>query len=179
MTEDPRRPIIAVMARLGRETQLHLDERERHFRITDAVIVGISLLLAILAMFNVYYVRVVYTNLDGIVENMDSMYRNLKRVDDDMTVITEQVGLFAGHIQNMQAIDRSVNGIAEVVPVMRGDMSAIAGTMGGIRHDMDLLGQAMGNLDQRMQHMISGVSVMRENVRQMAGPMSVMNPFLP
>ena len=35
MTEDSRRGIVEVIARLGRETQLHLDERHRHFRITD------------------------------------------------------------------------------------------------------------------------------------------------
>ena len=38
MGEDPRRAIVEVMARVGRETQYHLDERERHFRITDGVI---------------------------------------------------------------------------------------------------------------------------------------------
>jgi len=67
MTEDPRRAVIEVIARLGRETQLHIDERYRHFRITDSVILIISLLLVILAVFNVYYVRVLYQDLNGIV----------------------------------------------------------------------------------------------------------------
>ena len=91
MSVDPRSPIIQVMARLGRETQLHLDERHRHFKITDKVILVVSLLLVLLASVNVYYVRVLYRDLDGIVNNMDSMYRNLERVDFDMALIAQRV----------------------------------------------------------------------------------------
>jgi uncharacterized protein YoxC len=179
MADDPRKPIVAVMAKLGRETQLHLDERYRHFRVTDAVIIGISVVLVVLAVFNIYYVRVVYNNLDGIVGNMDSMYNNLKRVDENMNVITDKVGRFAGHVQYMTTIEQDVHGLAQTIPQIRGNMGGISETMGDIRQDMDLLGQAMGNMDQRMHHMIGGVAVMRENVRQMAVPMSKMNPFLP
>lgn len=179
MAEDPRRPIIAIMARLGRETQLHLDERYRHFRVTDVVIIGISLVLAVLAVFNIYYVRVVYTDLDGIVENMDSIYRNLKRVDEDMSVVANKVQLLSSHVQHMESLNRSIAGMAQVVPEVRGNMNAVTGTMGRINEDMGLLGQAMGNMDQRMQQMTGGVAVMRENVRQIAGPMSAVNPFLP
>lgn len=53
MREDPRRAVVQVIARLGRETQLHLDERYRHFRITDGVLLFTSVLLVILAVFNV------------------------------------------------------------------------------------------------------------------------------
>jgi len=176
---DPRTPIIAVMARLGRETQLHLDERERHFRITDAVIMAISLVLIILAVFNVYYVRIVYKDLDGIVENMDSMYRNLERVDVDMADIANRVNRFTRHIDFMAPIDESVAGIAEIIPIVRENMHTVSGTMQNIEKDMALLGQAMITIDQRVHQMVGGVAVMRENVRQVANPMSKMNPFLP
>ena len=69
MDVDPRKPIVQVMARLGRETQLHLDERHRHFKVTDKVIMIISLLLVLLAFVNVYYVTVLYQDLNGIVGN--------------------------------------------------------------------------------------------------------------
>ncbi|MCB1728220.1 MAG: translation initiation factor 2, partial [Gammaproteobacteria bacterium] len=94
MTVDPRTPIVQVMARLGRETQLHLDERHRHFKVTDKVILVISLLLIMLACVNVYYVTVLYQDLNGIVDNMDSMYRNLSRVDRDMDLIAQRVQRF-------------------------------------------------------------------------------------
>ncbi len=179
MHEDPRKPIVAVMARLSRETQLHLDERERHFRVTDAVIIAISLVLVILAVFNVYYVRIVYKDLDGIVENMDSMYHNLEIVDGNMTDIADRVSRFVEHIDHMQPIDRNVAAMAGTMPGIRNEMQAVAGTMQTIEQDMGLLGQAMIAIDQRVHQMTGGVGVMRENVRQIANPMSKMNPFLP
>lgn len=179
MAEDPRRPIVAVMARLGRETQLHLDERYRHFRITDAVIIVITLLLVILAVFNVYYVRIVYTDLGGIVTNMDSMHRNLRRVDGDMSIIADRVTRFRTHVMHMEPIGASITGLAETVPVVRKDMDRITGDMRGIEQDMQLLGRAMHNIDRRMVVMNGGVHVIRENVRQFARPMGQMNPFMP
>lgn len=177
--DDPRKPIVAVMARLGRETQLHLDERHRHFRITDAVIILISLILVVLAVFNIYYVRVVNQDLDGIVDNMDSMYRNLVRVDDDMGVITDRIEKFAGHVDHMTSMNAQMEALSTNLPAIRGAMTSIGGSMGQIEQDMNRLGHAMGNMDQRLQQMAGGVSVMRENVRQIARPMGTMNPFMP
>jgi methyl-accepting chemotaxis protein len=179
MAEDPRRPIVAVMARLGRETQLHLDERYRHFRITDAVIIAISLVLVIAAVVNVYYVRVVYKDLDGIVSNMDSMHRKLVAVNDDMTVIADRFSRVAGHIEHMQPINAHVAGLAGTVPGIREDMDRVSGTMQSIEQNMGRLGRSMGAIDMRVQQMTGGVAVMRENVVQIARPMGKMNPFMP
>jgi methyl-accepting chemotaxis protein len=179
MNEDPRKPIIAVMARLGRETQLHLDERYRHFRVTDAVIIAISLVLVVTAVFNVYYVRVVYKDLDGIVRNMDSMYGKLVAVDDDMTVISDRFAAVTGHIGQMSPINAHVAGLAQAVPSVREDMGDVAGSMTRIEGNMRQLARSMGAIDVRVQQMTGGVAVMRENVVQIARPMGKMNPFMP
>lgn len=179
MTEDPRRAIVEVMARLGRETQLHLDERYRHFQITDSVIVAISLVLAILAIFNIYYVRVLYKNLDGTVTSMESMYNKLRDVDDDMKVITSRISLFDQHMQHMQPIDSNITAIAGKLPPVRGSMDEMAADMATIDQEMNLVNQAMGNIDQRMMHMAGGVSIMRANSWQLAKPMGFMNSIMP
>ena len=77
---DSRETWIKVIGKLGRETQLHLDERYRSFQITDYIIHAVSILLAIIAIFNVYYVTVLYQNLNGIVENMESMHKHLQTI---------------------------------------------------------------------------------------------------
>ncbi len=179
MIDDPRRPIVEVMARLGRETQLHLDERHRHFQITDAVISIISLLLAILAIVNVYYVRVLYKDLDGIVTNMDSMYAHLRVVDKDMQVITDRFGRLDTHIQHMQPIEEHMRLLAEAMPYVRGNMHGITGNMLVIERDMGALSGAMATIDQRLFHINGAMSVMRENMRQISGPMGAMNPMFP
>jgi len=179
MAEDPRRAIIDVMARLGKETQLHLDERQRHFQITDAVIMMVSFLLVVLAVFNVYYVRVIYKDMGGIVDNMDSMYASLKLVDQDMSNITLTMKSFNGHMQHMQPIHDRMASLAETLPNMSTNMSLMTGDMGFIQQDMGLLHNAMGYIDQRILHMRNAMPVFRENIRAMASPMDMINPFMP
>jgi len=179
MIEDPRRAIVEVMARLGRETQFHLDERHRHFQITDAVIIVISVVLVILATFNIYYVRVLYKNLDVTVSDMELMYHTLRGVDNDMRVITQRFELFDQHMAHMEPIQGNISALAETLPQVRGNMDAIAGDMSLIAQDMNLVRQAMGNMDPRLAQMGAGVSLMRHNMRQISGPMSIMTPMLP
>ena len=179
MTEDPRRAIVEVMARLGKETQLHVDERERHFEITDIVIIAVSVLLVILAIFNIYYVRVLYHDLNGIVSNMDSMYINMQNVEQDMVNISANIGLFDDHVKNMTPIHKNITQITEKMPKIRSNMHDIREDMGGMGHEMGLLGNAMGSISQRTLQMKAGMSVMRHNVRSISRPMGIMNPILP
>ena len=179
MNEDPRRAIVEVMARLGRETQFHIDERHRHFRITDAVIVAISVVLVVLAIFNVYYVRVLYKDLDVTVATMEAMYHKLRDVDDDMKVITQYFGTFEAHMKNIEPMDASMASLARTLPPMRGSMVEMASDMASIDNEMGLVQQAMGNMDQRMGQMGGGMAVMRANSWQMAKPMGMMNSILP
>lgn len=179
MAEDPRRAVVEVIARLGRETQLHLDERHRHFRITDAVIVSISLLLVILAVFNVYYVRILYNDLDGIVCTMENMYAHIRQVDEDMAIIAGQMQTFDRHTAHMVAINDHMNSLSRTMPTIRSEMGAITSDTGNIQQSMDLVARGMTIIDQRVHLMTGSVAVMRENVGQFARPMGGMMPFMP
>ena len=176
---DPRRPIVEVMARLGRETQLHLDERERHFKITDGVIIGISVILIVLAIFNVYYVRVLYTDLDRIVNNMDLMLGNLGKVDDDMSVIAERITAFDGHIRHMASITTHVTNVTGQLPGMNDNMRSMAANMALIERDMADLSLAVHSITPSMMQMTNNMAVMRYNVHEIARPMGSMNPIMP
>lgn len=179
MREDPRRAVVQVIGRLGRETQLHLDERYRHFRITDGIIVITSVLLVILAVFNVYYVRVLYEDLNGIVSNMDSMHGHLRSVNDDMSVITKRMDAFDAHLNHMEPIHANMGALAATMPQIRLNMDAIARDMTGIEQSMGLVGDGMGVIDQRVYLMTGGVAAMRQNVRQIARPFGGMGSMLP
>ena len=179
MSEDPRRAVVQVIGRLGRETQLHLDERYRHFRITDAVIIATSLLLVILAIFNVYYVRVLYEDLNGIVTNMDSMYGRLRDIDEDMNVVTKRMDAFDRHIGQMELIHENMGALTETMPRVRENMDALTEDMTGIEQSMGLVGAGMGVIDQRVYLMTGGVSAMRHNMREIARPLGGMGSFIP
>ncbi|MCG6862669.1 MAG: hypothetical protein LJE70_15525 [Chromatiaceae bacterium] len=179
MIEDPRRAIVQVIARLGRETQLHLDERYRHFRITDAVIIIACLLLVVLAVFNVYYVRVLYMDLNGIVENMDTMDGHLRGINDDMHVITKRMDAFAGHMNHMEPIHANMGSLTKIMPTIRVNMDDMSRSMTEIEQNMGLVGEGMGIIDQRVFLMTGGVATMRQNVRQIARPFGGMGSVLP
>ena len=179
MEDDPRRGIVQVMARLGRATQYHIDERYRHFRITDIVIYATSALLVILAVFNIYYIQVLYNDLTGIVSNMDSMHQRLKVTEEDMQAVAGQMATMNQQMQYMEPIHGHMVSLAKTMPYIRVDMHDIAADVGTIEREMGVLGQGMVVIDGRTREMLVPVSTMRENVRQFSGPMGSMNPFMP
>lgn len=179
MAEDVRRMVVAVVGRLGRETQLHLDERYRHFWITNLLIVVISILLVVVAIFNVYYIRVLYQDLNGIVFNMDSMHDHLRVVKGSMDEITTKVESFDQHMSHMDQITRHTASMSVSLPRIATTMTGMSGEVHGIRNEMAVIQSAMINVDQRVGHMTGSVTSIRENVRQISRPMGVMNPFLP
>ena len=179
MADDPRRGIVEVMARLGRATQYHIDERYRHFRITDLVIYVTSALLVILAVFNIYFVRTLYTDLTGIVANMDSMHGRLKVTEQDMSLVAGNMAAIDQKMHHMDPIHGHMVSLAKTMPDIRVDMHDIAADVGTIEREMGVLGQGMVVIDGRTREMLVPVSTMRENVRQFGGPMGTMNPFMP
>ncbi len=176
---DPRRPIIEVMARIGRETQITLDEREKHFKITDTVIVVVSVLLIILAVVNVYFVRVLYQDMGNIVDSMESMMGKLNQVDADMVVVANHVDSFSKHMRHMAPITRHVTSVTQRLPEMREDMASMALGMNLIHADMSLLRQAVGSITPSMVQMTQNISIMRHDVHDVARPMGSFNPILP
>ncbi len=176
---DPRRPIVEVMARIGRETQLTIDEREQHFKITDTVIGAISVLLIILGVFNIYFVRVLYDDLDNIVATMESMVTKLERVDKDMVEIADRIDAFEKHMQHMAPITGYVTSVTRRLPRMREDMVSMALNMQLINQDMVMLRTAVGTITPSMLQMTGNISLMRRDVYQIAKPMGSLNPILP
>jgi hypothetical protein len=177
--DDPRRGIVEVMARLGRATQYHIDERYRHFKITDVVIYVTSALLVVLAMFNIYYIQILYNNLTGIVSNMNSMNERLGITNGDMAEVAKRMAAFDYQMRFMEPIHGHMVSIAGNMPRVRLDTSAISADVGAIEREMGALGHGMVVIDQRTREMLVPVSTMRENVRSFAGPMGTMNPFMP
>lgn len=174
MQSDSKRVWIQVIARLGRETQFHLDERYRHFKITDGIIVVVSIFLAVLAIFNVYYVWVLSQNLNGIVSNMDSMHQNMQVIKEDMINITDRVSSFDRDMQHMDKITQNMGALSISMTSVSASMGGISGSMQTIDQDMHLLSRGMSNIDGRFVTMTNNVSVMRHNTRKIAEPMRLM-----
>lgn len=177
--EDPKRIVVEVVGRLGRETQIHLDERHHHFRITNLVIIAMSVVLMVLAVFNIYYIHILYQDLSGIVNSMDSMHTNLKDVRGNMVNISGKMNSISRNITHMDQINTHTASLTKTLPRISGTMHQMTGEMNTINSEMSQLGIGMINIDQRFGQMTGGVAVMRENVRQISRPMGSMNPAMP
>lgn len=133
----------------------------------------------ILAVFNVYYVRVLYVDLNGIVETMDTMDDHLRGINNDMNVITKKMDAFDMHMNHMEPIHANMGALSKTMPEIRGNMDAISKEMIGIEQSMGLIGEGMGVIDQRVFLMTGGVATMRQNVRLFAAPMGAWAPSFP
>ena len=179
MQDDPRKAIVEVMARLGRETQLHVDERHKHFKITDKVIRYISILLLIVAVVNVSLVWLLSTNLDNIVDNMDSMRSRLVIIDDDMQYISTTVSKFDEHTAYMHTIANNIGSITTNLPIIRLNMDSITLDMQSIDAEMDHMKKSIGTIDANMRGITSSMVGLEYNVRQFSKPMGSMNSIFP
>ncbi len=177
--KDPKRMFIEAVARLGRETQFHIDERYHHFYINKVVIVTILALLLVVAVVNVYLVRILYNDLTGIVGNMDSMRHNMQLVSGRMSHITDNIHAFEKHMRHMDHIYAHTGAMAELMPDIEVDMQDIADSIDSIESDMLGMSRGMNYINVRFTAMTQGVAVMRTNMRQISRPMGAMNPFLP
>lgn len=177
--EDPRRAIVEVIQRLGRATQIHLDERHRHFRITDIVIITTSLLLLGGAAFDVYHARLLYQDFNEIIVDMYAIHDHLVGVDNDMADITTNMRAFDSHMTHLENMNERMKSMASTMPQIRENTRLMAGDMGNVEENMKLVGDAMLILDTRIHAMLGGVGIMRNHMNQFARPMSVINPFMP
>ncbi len=179
MREDPRRAVIEVIQRLGRETQFHIDERYRHFQITDVIIIATSVLLVVGAVFNVYHARLLYQDFNGMVANMYSMHDHLVTVDGDMATITANMNAFESHMSHMDSINARMASMASTMPQIRANTNAISSEMNSIEQSMEMVGRGMGVIDTRVHAMTGGVASMREGMGQFSRPVSGFLPFMP
>ncbi|WP_456416860.1 translation initiation factor 2 [Thiolapillus sp.] len=179
MPQEEKRLFVDMVGRLSWETQLHLDERHHHFYINKIFIIIVSVLLMILAAVNVYYVAVLYEDLNGIVDNMDSMHGNMQKVSSRMAHITDNVKEFEVYMRRMDNIIISTGAMATMMPSISASMGQMDKDIAVMNADMGKMANGMLHVDQRFKHMTQGVNVMRHHVREIAHPMGTMNPFMP
>jgi hypothetical protein len=179
MPQKEKRMFIDMVGRLSWETQLHLDERQHHFYINKLIVLIISVILMILAGINVYYVAVLYEDLNGIVDNMDSMHGNMKKVSKRMVRITDNVKEFEHYMRRMDNIVHNTGEMASMMPSISSSMHQMEAEIAVMDQDMGQMATGMSHIDRRFERMTQGVTIMRVHVREIARPMGSLNPFMP
>lgn len=181
VTESDAARIIEVFHRTVTQVDNQMSEENRIgtviARRTVRIIRGILLLLAILAVINLYLIKDLSQAMLDMTSTMDQMHHHFASVDRDMRTITQSV-------LNMNEQVRSL-------PPMKDDLVLMNQDMTRMRHDVNFMDQSLGTMDQHVATITNGVGEMAGrfellnqttlgmgyNVNQMTQPVRTLDPF--
>jgi len=181
VTESDAARIIEVFHRTVTQVDNQMSEENRIgtviARRTVRIIRGILLLLAILAVINLYLIKDLSQAMLDMTSTMDQMHHHFASVDRDMRTITQSV-------LNMNEQVRSL-------PPMKDDLVLMNQDMTRMRHDVNFMDQSLGTMDQHVATITNGVGEMAVrfellnqttlgmgyNVNQMTQPVRTLDPF--
>ena len=173
--------IIEVFHRAVTEVDNRMTEENRIgtgiARRTLRIIRGVLLLLAILAVINLYMIQDLAQAMLDMISTMDRMQQHFAAVDRDMRTITQSV-------LGMNEQVRSLPPMKDYLVLMNQDMA-------NMNHDVRFMDQNLANMDQHVATITNGVGEMAGrfellnqttqgmgyNVNQMSQPVRTLDPF--
>ncbi len=144
---------------------------------TARIIRGVLLLLAILAVINLYLIQDLARAMLDMTGTMDRMQQHFAAVDRDMGTITQSV-------LGMNELVRSLPPMKDYLVLMNQDMA-------NMNHDVLFMDQNLATMDQHVATITNGVGEMAGrfellnqttqgmgyNVNQMSQPVRTLDPF--
>ncbi|MGB8144042.1 MAG: hypothetical protein WCF05_02495 [Chromatiaceae bacterium] len=173
--------IIDVFHRAVTEVDNRMTEENnigtRIARRTARIIRGVLLLLAILAVINLYLIQDLARAMLDMTGTMDRMQQHFAAVDRDMGTITQSV-------LGMNELVRSLPPMKDYLVLMNQDMA-------NMNHDVLFMDQNLATMDQHVATITNGVGEMAGrfellnqttqgmgyNVNQMSQPVRTLDPF--
>lgn len=173
--------IIDVFHRAVTEVDNRMTEENnigtRIARRTARIIRGVLLLLAILAVINLYLIQDLARAMLDMTGTMDRMQQHFAAVDRDMGTITQSV-------LGMNELVRSLPPMKDYLVLMNQDMA-------NMNHDVLFMDQNLATMDQHVATITNGIGEMAGrfellnqttqgmgyNVNQMSQPVRTLDPF--
>lgn len=167
------RAVTEVDNRMTEENNIGTRIAER----TARIIRGVLLLLAILAIINLYLIQDLARAMLDMTGTMDRMQQHFAAVDRDMGTITQSV-------LGMNELVRSLPPMKDYLVLMNQDMA-------NMNHDVLFMDQNLATMDQHVATITNGVGEMAGrfellnqttqgmgyNVNQMSQPVRTLDPF--
>lgn len=144
---------------------------------TARIIRGVLLLLAILAVINLYLIQDLARAMLDMTGTMDRMQQHFAAVDRDMGTITQSV--------------LGINELVRSLPPMKDYLVLMNQDMANMNHDVLFMDQNLATMDQHVATITNGVGEMAGrfellnqttqgmgyNVNQMSQPVRTLDPF--
>jgi len=181
VTESDAARIIEVFHRTVTQVDNQMSEENRIgtviARRTVRIIRGILLLLAILAVINLYLIKDLSQAMLDMTSTMDQMHHHFASVDRDMGTITQSV--------------LGINELVRSLPPMKDYLVLMNQDMANMNQDVLFMDQNLATMDQHVATITNGVGEMAGrfellnqttqgmgyNVNQMSQPVRTLDPF--
>ncbi|NOR51658.1 MAG: hypothetical protein GQ470_03475 [Gammaproteobacteria bacterium] len=171
--------LTGTLIKLERDIERHRGERQYHIHRTNLLVKIITLFLLVVGVFNAIYVWEFYDRMQKIVYTISDLRADVTVVSGRMTHLTDTMGKFDSHMNNMLSISRSTQSMSEQIPQMNRSMGQMTGHMGEVNREMMAMNYDVEQINRRFENITHGMGVMGQNVNQISGPMGMFNPIMP
>lgn len=169
--------VASTLHKLEHVSNFHVKERRKHFRITNIIVIGISLLLFFIALVNVFFLYDFYKSTMKIIGITHDLDNTVVQITSQMDDINHTLAKYNQHMGHMKGMYEDINSISTVMPSMSSNLSDIQYSVMGMNSVMKFVNKDIHLIDVNLQHMTHNVSLMGGNIYQIAKPISKFNKF--
>jgi len=171
--------VSSTLHKLEHISDHHVKERRGHFRVTNTIVIIVSVLLLLIACINMYYLYHFYIDSKRIIDTAHGLDDTVLIISKSMKKITGKMEKFSQHLDSMPAVYDDISSLTEVMPTMQKTMvdfqmnvKQMNTVMNFVNKDIQLIGFHLSTMTQK-------VSYMGSNIQQLAKPMGMFNGILP
>lgn len=161
----------------------HMDEHNaaglKRRAFTNLVIRGISIFLALLAVFNIYLLLDLDSSMREIVQSMDDMTEHFSAVSSEMVQVTTHTASIGEHMNSLPSVEYSMAGINTEMDYMDRSIKSINLNLTAVNGDLGTIDRNMIELNGRLNNLNQNVGIIRYDMHKISKPARWMNNFLP
>jgi hypothetical protein len=159
-----------LLARLQQDSADSVRRTGRRARIVEGLLQIFALLMALLALSNLYFVNDLTQEVRLVVIRMDEMTEYFARVAGRMTDMRREVARMETNVRMLPVIDAQIIEIATHVGAMEDGVSRIEQSAGNLAQRVDAMSTSVGDMAIRFRGLNQSVGAMGIDVDQMARP---------
>ena len=161
----------------------HIDEHNvaglKRRAITNLLIRGITIMLIILAVVNLYLLLDLDRTMRAIVLSMDEMTGHFSAVSSEMVEVTTHTTNIGEHMNHLPSVEQSMAGINTEMGYMDHSIKSIDYNLTSVNSDLGAIDNNMIELNGRLYHLNYNVGFIRHDMHEISKPARFMNNFLP
>jgi GTP1/Obg family GTP-binding protein len=171
--------VSSTLHKLEHISDHHVTERRKGFRITNIMVIIVSILLFLIATINMYYLYYFYDDTIRIIKTTHSLDNTVLKITRSMKNMNENMAKFNKHMDSMPAVYENMASMSHLLPKMNSSMLSIKTDMQNMNHVMVFVNRDIQLIDFHLYSMTGKVRHIGGNMNQLAKPMGMFNGILP